>query len=225
MKPPPEILYEPDWSAIFAALAFALSLFTLWYSAFRRGRLSISTSRWTALGLEASGKPAAAFVVKIDVINTGGRPILLKDLFLEATTRHGAKIYYEPIMLFDLTDYFGSLGQDRRIATAQKGMVPLPIRVPSGKQLDFGAEMLFLPHDKKTAVRVADDFPILLRLFASTERTNGYAQITTQIVTAEDVASLTNGSLAGVLSSTSIEQRDDFLNKRQRSNGESNTSR
>src|SRR2546423_1830560 len=104
MNNPPEILYTPDWEAILAALALGLSLFNLWYSVFRRGRLSISASRWTAVGMEAAGKTVAAFAVKIDVINTGGRPILLKDLFLEAETQDGTRIYYDPIMLFDLTD-------------------------------------------------------------------------------------------------------------------------
>lgn len=215
MDNPPQILYEPDWKAIFAAFAFALSLFNLWYAAFRRGRLSISASRWTAVGLDASGKTGAAFVIKIDVINTGGRPILLKDMFLEAETQNGNRIYYDPIMLFDLTDYFGSIGKKDRIATAQKGMVPLPIRIPAGKNIDFGAEVFFLPIDKKTTVEVANDFPIKLRLFASTERRSGYYEIETQTITKEDVASLTNGSFTGVLSTTAIEQRNDFLNNRQ----------
>jgi hypothetical protein len=79
--------------------------------------------------------------VKIDITNTGSRPILLKDLFIEAHSERGRRIYYEPIMLFDLTHYYASTGQAGRIATTPKGMVPLPIAIPAGKHIDFGHEM------------------------------------------------------------------------------------
>jgi hypothetical protein len=106
------------------------------------------------------------------------------------------------------------------MANAQKGMVPLPIGIPAGKHIDFGYEMLFMPHDKKTAVEVATEFPIKLRLFASTERNKGYQEIANQKITAEDVAALTNGGFSGVLSSASIDKRNDFLNRSSASSNE-----
>ena len=189
----------PDWGAIFAGFAILISLFTLWYSVFRRGQLSFACSRLTAIGMASSGRTASAFAIKVDVINSGSRPIVLRDLLLEANTNTGKRIFYDPILLFDLTNYVASVGQQNRIATSQKGQAPLPISIPAGQHFEFGYEILFMPHDKKTAVETPDDAPMTLDLYALTSRKRKYRHIVTQEISSDDVKSLVNGSFSGVL--------------------------
>lgn len=58
------------------------------------------------IGIENTGQQGSSFIIKIGVINDGNRPLVIKDFLLVAETFTGKKILYDPIILFDLTDYF-----------------------------------------------------------------------------------------------------------------------
>jgi len=212
MSQHPEIVSSFDWRLLIAVLALLLAVFNLWYSAFRKGKLSFVSSRWTAVGIDVSGKTGAVFALKIDVINNGSKSIQLTDLLLEAKLQDGTRIFYDPIFLFDLTTYIGSMGNGDRIAKSQKGMAPLPAAIPAGKQFDFGFELLFMPHDKRTAIQIATDTPVELNLYSLSDRDKNYTLVATQEISTEDIKSLTNGGFAGVLSTSSIKNRDKLIN-------------
>jgi hypothetical protein len=91
-------------------------------------------------------------------------------------------------------------------------MAPLPVAIPAGKQFDFGFELLFMPHDKKTAIQIDTDTPFELNLYSLSDRGKNYKLVATQIISTEDIKNLTNGSFAGVLSTSSIKNRDTFIN-------------
>lgn len=210
---PPEILYKPDWSAIFAALAFVLSCLAFWFARFRKGELSFACSRWTALGLNNNGKDGAAFVVNIEVYNTGSEPQTIYDFLLEAVTTNGIKIYYDPIFLFNLNNYIKAMGQPNQIGQANNGAVPLPIIIPNGLTFRFPCELLFMPQDKETTIILPTDAPFKLNLYARIGK-NNYKKVSEQDISASDIKNLKNGSFSGVLSSKSIEKRESFIENR-----------
>lgn len=176
--------------------------------------MSFSCSKWTAVGMDAGGQPAASFAIKIDIYNTGARPIVLQDLILEAETHDGSRIYYEPIVLFDMKNYFSTIGQERRIATAQQGMVPLPVTISPKEHFDFNHEILFLPLDHTSIAKVPQDAPLDLRVFARSNRSKTYAEVGYQRVNVTDISQLSNGSFSGLLSTSSLLKRPDFISKR-----------
>lgn len=205
---------EGGWGAIIAAAAFILSLFSLWYTTFRRGRPTFACSKWTAIGLSADGVTGAAFTIQVSVINNGNRPLVLKDLMLVAKTSENKEIYYDPILLFDLRQYIADMGKDDRIARAQRGQVTLPIIIPPNQHFDFPYEILFMPYDKKTAVATQKDAPFTLKLYGRTNRSKHYQLVAFQEFQPDDVRQLRNGTFAGVLSTASIEKREAFIHSK-----------
>jgi len=211
---PPELLYIPDWSAIFAALAFVLSFFAFYFSRFRKGKLTFACARWTALGLDNNGHNGAAFVVNIEVYNTGSTPQTIYDFLLVAITKNGTKIYYEPIFLFSINDYIRCIGQKDQISKANNGVVPIPVIIPNGLTYKFPCEILFMPQDKMTTIILPDDAPIKINLYARIEN-NNYNKISEQEFSKLDIGNLRNGSFSGVLSTLSIEKRETFIKRNQ----------
>lgn len=149
MTNPPEILYVPDWSAIFAGIAVLISLYALWHSKFRKGKLLFACSRWSVIGLSNNNATGAAFALNIEIHNTGSQPITLFDLLLEVETTTNKKIYYDPVFLFNMTTYVQSMGQQNQIGLANNGQVSLPLIVPNNSVYKFPCEILFMPNDKK----------------------------------------------------------------------------
>ncbi len=205
-------LSTADWTAIIAGPALILSLFNLWYTILRKGRPIFACSRWAAIGLTAKGQPGASFAVQIGIVNNGSRPLLLKDFMLAAETPH-RKIFYDPILLFDLTQYIADVGRNDRITRAQKGQAPLPILIPACQQYDFPCEVLFMPYDKKTTVLIESDTPCILNLYALTDRSKSYELIATQELSREAVQELKSGGFSGVLSTASTKIRESFIRK------------
>jgi len=201
------------WGVIIAGIALSLSLFNLWYTVFRKGRPIYACSKWTAIGLDASGQPGATFVLQIGIINNGNKPLILKDFMLIAETVRNKKILYDPIMLFDLTYYIASVGRENRMIESQKGQIPLPLTIPANEQYEFNYEILFMPYDKKTAVHTLSDTPLILKLHALTNRLKSYQLAATQKIDKNDIQNLQNGSFVGVLSTESTKNRDRFIEK------------
>lgn len=129
---------------------------------------------------------------------------------LKAITKKHKIVYYDPILLFDLTYYIASVGKDRRITDTQKGMPPIPIAIPAGKQYDFGYEILFMPLDKKTAIDIQNDLPCELILYALTGKNKKYKPIGRQQVLQSDLKELASGSFSGMISTSSMKLRQTF---------------
>ena len=198
---------------IISLLAVVISFFTFWYNSFREGEPIFTCSRWTAIGLSNSGQEGSTFAINIGVTNDGNAPLELVDLLLVAETHNKKKIFYDPIILFDLTYYISSQGEDGRMGKAQKGQVPLPMIVPPNQQYTFEKEILFMPYDKTTSIINHIDAPFTLELYALTNRANSYKKIAEQYFRPEDIQNLVNGSFSGVLSTYSIKNREEFINK------------
>lgn len=213
MTPPPEILYVPDWSAIFAGIAVLISLYTLWYSKFRKGKLLFACSRWSNIGLSNNNKTGAAFAVNIDIHNTGPKAYTLYDLLIQVETSQNKKIYYDPIFLFDMTTYVQSVGKQNQIGLSNNGGVPLPIIIPDHSVFKFPFEILFMPQDKATTVILPEDAPFTIKLFAKTSRQKNYSEVAYQEIAKDDIKDLKNGNFSGVLSTSSIKDRSNFINK------------
>lgn len=202
-----------ELSIIIAVFAIVISVIAFWYNSLRKGNPIFYCSRWTAIGLSVNGEEGAAFSINIGLNNNGNSPIEIIDFILVAETHHNKKIFYDPIILFDLTYYISSIGQDRRIENAQKGQIPLPIIIPPNQQYTFEEEILFMPYDKKTAVLNKKDPPFTLKLYALTDRYSDYKKIAEQNFEPNDIEKLVNGSFSGVLSTYSIKNRERFINR------------
>lgn len=205
-------LSASGWNVLIAGFALLLSCFNLWYIFIRKGKAIFACSRWTAIGLTARDRAGLSIALQIGIVNHSTKPLLLKDLMLlvDAPDR---KIFYDPIFLFDLTQYIASVEKNDRILKTQKGLVPLPINIPPNQQYDFPCELLFLPYDKKTAVLTHSDTPCTLNLYALTDRAKSYEQVATQKLTKEAVQELQSGGFSGVLSTASTEKRESFVRK------------
>lgn len=198
---------------VISLVALGISFFTFWYNFLREGEPIFTSSRWTAIGISNSGQEGSAFAVNISVNNDGNAPLELIDFMMVAETHNKKKIFYDPIILFDLTHYISSLGEDGRMGKTQRGQVPLPMIVPPNQQYTFEKEILFMPYDKTTSIINNIDAPFTLKLYALTNRTNSYKKIAEQYFRPEDIQNLVNGSFSGVLSSSSIRKRKEFINK------------
>lgn len=205
-------LNTDELALIISICAILVTIISFWYNSLRTGVPIFACSRWTAIGLDNSGQQGSSFVIKIGVINYGNRPLLINDFLLIAETHNNKKIVYDPIILFDLTFYIASIGKQNRMTESQKGQIPLPIIIPPNKNYNFDYEILFMPYDKKTSIINNQDSPFTLKLYARLKK-ESYKLIAEQVIKKEDIASLTNGSFCGVLSSTSTEHREKFLNK------------
>lgn len=205
---------QPAQIAIIISLfALVVTVINFWYNSLRKGKPVFTCSRWTAIGVEASGQQGSTFAINIAVINEGKYPLVLTDFLLVAETHNKKKIFFDPIILFDLTYYIGSMGEQARMAKAQKGQIPLPIIVPPSQQYTFEKEILFMPYDKATTIINNVDAPFSLSLYALTDRDSNYIKIAEQQFRPEDINTLVNGSFAGVLSSYSTKNREVFINK------------
>ncbi len=177
----------------------------------RKGELQFACSRWTIIGLDACGSLGAAFAVKVDMLNSGSSPLFLKDLLLVVETCDGKSIFYEPIFLFDMTRYIESIGEANRITMCQKGAIPLPTIVSAGERLNFGCEVLFLPHDKEKPVLIDSDSFFELKLLSLSGDSKNYRLIARQKITSSDIGNLSNGSFSGVMSTASTSKRDKYI--------------
>ena len=207
-----ELLYKLDWSTIFAGLAFIVSFFALYFAKFNRGKMIFACSRWTALGLDNDGKRGAAFAINIESFNTGAKPVKLFDFLLVAETVSGSLVYYDPIFLFSMNSYIQAMGQQNQIGQANNGTVPLPIIIPNGATFKFPCELLFMPQDKKTTVLLPEDAPFKLKLYARIDNKK-YKKISEQFFSSDDINNLRNGSFSGVISTSSIEERNKFIKR------------
>lgn len=205
-------LKTEELALIISICAIFITIISFWYNSLRVGAPIFTCSRWTAIGLDNSGQQGSSFVIKIGVINYGNRPLIIKDFLLIAETHNKKEIVYDPIILFDLTYYIASIGKQNRIADSQKGQIPLPIIIPPNKSYNFEYEMLFMPFDKKTTIINNQDAPFILKLYARLKN-KSYNLIAEQNITKEDIVTLTNGSFRGVLSTSSIEHRQKFLDE------------
>jgi len=70
-----------------------------------------------------------------------------------------------------------------------------------------------MPQDKKTSIINEEDGSFELEFYAITENWKDYKLVSKQKIKEEDIKNLRNGNFAGVLSTTSIENRKK-LNKK-----------
>lgn len=196
--------------SIFAILISAISF---WYGFLKKSDPIFSISRWTAMGITNNGKNGSTFITKISINNPSTKPTAIKDFAIIAKTEKGKKIIYEPILLWDLTYYIESMGIPKKIVEFQKGQIPLPIIIPAKESYQFEYEILFMPQDKKTSIINEEDGSFELEFYALTENWKDYKLVSKQKIKEEDIKNLRNGNFAGVLSTTSIENRKK-LNKK-----------
>ena len=206
-------------TTLIASLAFVFSFYTFWYTRIRRVKPVFACSRWNAIGLTAQNQPGAAFALSIGVANYSNHPLIITDYLLEADTSR-KKIYYDPILLFDLNHYIIAFltNQNAIIAHSQKGQAPIPIIIPAIQQYSFDYELLFMPQDKMTSINTQKDTPFTLRLFVLTDRAATYEEIAAQEIGQQDVANLMNGGFSSVTSTVSIQRRSQFMDQRVKPN-------
>jgi len=198
-------------SASVAIIALIISGLSLWYGYLKKVDPVFCCSRWTALGIENSGKDGSTFIVKVDINNPSNKPVIIKDIVLIATTKNKSKIIYEPIMLWDLTYYIESMGVPKKIVEFQKGQIPLPIVIPAKQSFGFKHEILFMPQDKKTSIINNTDAPFEIEIFALTDLWRNYKKVAYQNFDESNVENLKNGNFSGVLSTASTENRKKLL--------------
>jgi len=198
-------------SFILSTLALTLSGVAFWFSYFRKGTPKFVCSRWTAVRMEhISKKPLAAFSLHITVVNEGKVALEIRDLLLIAKTGD-RRIFYEPILLWDLRQWIEDGNRPDKVGRAQKGQVPLPIQLNAGQYFDFQYSILFLPLDKETMVEPLKDSSVELVLYGLTDRNDNYVVVAEQHLDADEIKPLLNQSFSSVVSTVSKAKRSAFI--------------
>jgi|GEM_PF-4381609 len=210
------IIDSTTMTNVLAIIAIIISVFSLYISLLKIGRLKYVFSQYTALGMDSideneNRKTGNSFLFNIEVANTGVFPKVVKDIFINVKTKDNSNIIYEPILNFDLVHYIANPESPKLIAESQKGQVQFPFTVEGNSIFRFPYQVLFLPKDKKTIALRDSDFPVVLEIYARSFR---YKLVSKQKITEEDIKSLVNGNYAGVLTSSVIEKREKWLMKR-----------
>jgi len=198
------------FNSVIAGIALLLSGVSIWATFFRRGKLITVASQWTAIGMDAGGQSAASMTVRIAFLNTGTKPVIVRDVMMVAVTAAGNTIAYEPILLFDIVRYISGVGTEARITDCQQGPVPLPVLIPPASQFEFPASVMFLPEDKKTAVLLQKHLPVTIELYYLSDRRRHYQRAAVQYISEDEVRNLKNGAFAGLISTESKKRRPSF---------------
>ena len=157
-----------------------------------------------------SKKPLAAFSLHITVVNEGKVALEIRDLLLIAKTGD-RRIFYEPILLWDLRQWIEDGNRPDKVGRAQKGQVPLPIQLNAGQYFDFQYSILFLPLDKETMVEPLKDSSVELVLYGLTDRNDNYVVVAEQHLDADEIKPLLNQSFSSVVSTVSKAKRSAFI--------------
>lgn len=200
-----------DWNLYVAALALFVSFFNLWYNFFAKGKPIFSCHKWTAIRMEKNGHPEAAFALQINVYNKGTKVLQLYDFVLVAETDDNQKATYEPIVLWDLIQWIEDGSRPDKVGRTQKGQVPLPTIVTPGQLYNFNYPILFLPIDKNTLINPQTANTVDLKLYARTDRSKKYILIGQQNFKKEEIKSIMTNSFSSVISSSSINARNELL--------------
>lgn len=192
---------------VISIIALLISGATFWFSHLRKAKPHFVCSRWTAMRMDADGRPRAAFSVYISVMNKGKVPLELRDLMLVAEVGKDHPILYEPILLWDLQQWIEDGNRPDKVSRSQKGQAPLPVLVPPDEVCDFGYSIFFLPFDKERLVSPLEHSTVRLRLYALTDREKSYKVVGEQVMAKQDLKPLLDKSFSAAISTTSKAER------------------
>lgn len=200
-----------------AFVAIAISLFTLWHSSIRKGKLEVACSRWaiTPVDLRGSKEKTGVFILKISAINTGTQPIMLRDLLLQVRTHNNKVLNYIPSLLIDSEQLLEMVAKNHPDAfgDSQRGTVPLPVAVPAGSDYGFGHDIMFSPFRSEEVLLLPEDTPFELCLYALTSRDKQYQLVVKNTVSDTGAEDLVRYKLNVVPSNYFMAEREAFLER------------
>jgi len=211
-----QITWIDLFNSIIALGALAFSIYNFWYTKFRRTRLTYICNGWTILVSSKRDKSgnhsekSAFFLLDISIRNEGAKSVSIKDFILRATDTHENIFYFNPVSLFDF-DYFSSNMGNANPLKAQKGLVPLPLEIPSNTNHKFDYPILFMPWSKANKdILNLDDYPIKVEVLVNDEFKD-YEPVATQLVKEDSVKDIKQGSFSAIESTATVKKRIEFI--------------
>ncbi|MEK6512982.1 hypothetical protein [Myroides odoratimimus] len=182
---------------IISILALSASIISLWYNFFKKTKPIFNVYNWTAMGkvwdLEIDNK-GLALLINLKIINNGIKPIILKDLVMVVTTANKEKNIYIPTFLWDMKTYIQQTGTPVSIIDTQKGLVPLPMVVPSKGIFDYPYEIMFTPRTISIPLNTITDAPFEISLFVLSSHSDNYIEVAKHVFEESEITPIIKGN-------------------------------